>query len=151
MSRILVVDDDQPIRTLVTAIFEMQGIECVGAAGGEEALRLLAAETFDLVFLDLMMPGFDGFAVLEALPQPHPPIVVATAASPRIIERLDPTRIAAVVTKPFDVSELIATAKALLEQSVPAVPPPILKRCDFRIHRKPPVPVLGRPPLPDIH
>jgi two-component system response regulator CpxR len=150
MPRILVVDDDQPIRTLVTAIFEMQGIECVAAAGGEEALRRLAAETFDLVLLDLMMPDVDGFAVLDALRQPHPPIMIATAASPRVVEKLDATRIAAFVGKPFDVNELIATAKKLLNQSVPASPPPIRKRNDLRIHREPPLPVLGRPPLPDI-
>ena len=50
MARILVVDDDQLIRSLLTSIFEMRGLECVSAAGGEEALKRLEAGGFDLVF-----------------------------------------------------------------------------------------------------
>jgi DNA-binding response OmpR family regulator len=146
MPRILVVDDDQPIRTLIAAIFEMQGVECVTAAGGEEALRHLAAETFDLVLLDLMMPGFDGFAVLDALEQPHPPIMIATAASPRIIERVPASRIAAILAKPFDVDELIATARNLLAASEQPISHSALMRADLRIHPEAPLPEPPPPP-----
>ncbi|HEY0593261.1 MAG TPA: response regulator transcription factor [Thermoanaerobaculia bacterium] len=117
MPRILVVDDDRLIRTLLTSIFEMHGVECVTAGDGEEALRRLGDGRFDLMLLDLMMPGLDGFGVLEALARtgrPHPPIMIATAASASVIERIRPFRIAAILAKPFDVDELVGTARELL-------------------------------------
>ncbi len=119
MPRILVVDDDRLIRTLLTSIFEMHGVECATASDGEEALRELERGAFDLVLLDLMMPGADGFRVLDGVasrPGPHPPIMIATAASPHVVERIPSSRIAAVLSKPFDVDELIATAQDLLRR-----------------------------------
>lgn len=120
MPRILVVDDDRLIRTLLTSIFEMHGVECVTASDGEEALRHLREGAFDLVLLDLMMPGMDGFGVLDALesvPLPHPPIMIATAATPSVIGRIPPSRVAAILAKPFDVDELVATAQGLVRSS----------------------------------
>lgn len=147
MPRILVVDDDRLIRTLLTSIFEMHGVECATAKDGEEALHELARGEFDLVLLDLMMPGVDGFDVLEgvaSLPGPQPPIMIATAASPHVVERIPPSRIAAVLAKPFDVDELIETAQELLRRAPrrrsmrivgiePDVSPPSLRR-------RPPIP-----------
>ncbi|HSN67956.1 MAG TPA: response regulator [Thermoanaerobaculia bacterium] len=131
MARILVVDDDQLIRSLLTSIFEMRGLECVSAAGGEEALKRLAGGGFDLVLLDLMMPGVDGFGVLEALPESHPPVMVATAAAPSVIERVPASRIAAIIAKPFVVDELIATAEELLTREMPLPgPEPARPRAD---------------------
>jgi DNA-binding response OmpR family regulator len=137
MPRILVVDDDHLIRTLLSAIFEMHGIECAGASGGQEALRRLATERFDLVLLDLMMPGTDGFGVLDALETiatPHPPIMIATAASPHVVDRVPASRIAAILAKPFDVDELIATARELLRRAAPAEPPEVAVMNDTGRH-----------------
>lgn len=120
MPRILVVDDDRLIRSLLTSIFEMHGVACVAAAGGEEALHRLETEEFDLVLLDLMMPGVSGFDVLDAmrsLPPPHPPVMIATAASPAVIERVERSRVAAILAKPFDVDELIATTQELVRRA----------------------------------
>ncbi len=119
MPRILVVDDDRLIRSLLTAIFEMRGVECVTASGGGDALRHIAESRFDLVLLDLMMPGLDGFGVLaaiEMLPPPHPPIMIATAAAPGVVGRVPAQSIAAILAKPFDVDELIATAETLIRR-----------------------------------
>jgi two-component system OmpR family response regulator len=60
--RILVVDDDENILNLEKTILEQKGFDVTPAAGGAEALRLLATAIFDLVLLDVMMPEMDGFA-----------------------------------------------------------------------------------------
>jgi PAS domain S-box-containing protein len=80
---VLVVDDEENVRALVRATLSGDGFELREAADGEEALDAVAAEKPDVVVLDLIMPGLDGFAVLERL-QADPasrsiPVVVLTA------------------------------------------------------------------------
>ena len=65
--RILVVDDDENILNLEKTILEGKGFEITRAAGGAEALTLLASSSFDLVLLDVMMPGVDGFTVCRKI------------------------------------------------------------------------------------
>jgi CheY-like chemotaxis protein len=80
---VLVVDDEEEVRALVRATLGGNGFELREAADGEQALAAVAAEKPDVVVLDLVMPGLDGFAVLERL-QADPasrsiPVVVLTA------------------------------------------------------------------------
>jgi len=83
MGPILVVDDDEGIRTLLARILAEENVPVVLAANGEDALRLAAEQAPRLVLLDLMMPGLDGFEVLRRLrrhePTRHLPVVVLTA------------------------------------------------------------------------
>ena len=65
--RILVVDDEVDIRRLVSEALEVSGYEVRTAASGEEAIRAAALQLPDLVLLDVMMPGMDGFTVYERL------------------------------------------------------------------------------------
>src|SRR2546428_8820300 len=65
--RILVVDDDENILSLERTILEQKGFEVTAAAGGGEALKLLAGQVFDLVLLDVMMPEIDGFTVCRKI------------------------------------------------------------------------------------
>ena len=65
--RILVVDDDENILSLERTILEQKGFLVTTAGGGEEALKLLREQSFDLVLLDVMMPKMSGFDVLDAL------------------------------------------------------------------------------------
>ena len=115
---ILVVDDDEPIRTLEANVFEDAGYEVMLAGDGTEALEKIAARRPDLVTLDLVMPGLDGWGVVERLRQtPNaPPIVVVSGRS----DDLPPTSgldrcIAAYVLKPFHVMDLLSTCRRVLE------------------------------------
>ena len=65
--RILVVDDQESMRTLLKDMLEVIGYEVTVAEGGEEALRLMEAGEFDLVLTDLNMPSMDGTALLRAI------------------------------------------------------------------------------------
>jgi len=81
--RVLVVDDDDRIRKIVTLILSDDRLGFVEARDGQEALDLLGRESFDLVILDLMMPGVDGMQVLrQARSRPETenlPIIILTA------------------------------------------------------------------------
>ena len=72
MPRILVVDDEAAIRTLLCAVFQGAGYEVRSAAAGHEALALLDAETFDAVLSDIVMPGMDGHELMRWVSQRHP-------------------------------------------------------------------------------
>ena len=63
--RILCADDDQPVQKLVSMHLRLQGFEVKTAANGEEAVRLLENESFDLILLDIEMPKMDGVEVLS--------------------------------------------------------------------------------------
>lgn len=82
-ARILVVDDNEPNRDLLSRRLARQGHSTAVAAGGEEALGRLAAEPFDLVLLDIMMPGLTGYQVLERLKADedlrHIPVIMISA------------------------------------------------------------------------
>src|SRR5690349_11356350 len=83
MASILVVDDDADIRTLIEAVLETAGYEVALAADGKEALNKLKRRSYDLVVLDIMMPGMSGYEVLEqirAMPsRASTPVIVVTA------------------------------------------------------------------------
>jgi CheY-like chemotaxis protein len=67
--RLLIVDDVDENRAVLTRRLEREGYDVASAASGEDALQLIAAGDFDLVLLDVLMPGLDGFAVLERIKQ----------------------------------------------------------------------------------
>ena len=81
--RVLVVDDEREIRELCRVNLEFEGFEVLEAANGEEALRVVQSKHPDLVFLDLMMPGIDGWDVLHAMKEDdataHIPVILLTA------------------------------------------------------------------------
>ena len=81
--RVLVVDDDNNLRTIIATNLELEGFDVVSASGGEEALDHLRKQPVDLVLLDVMMPGLDGFEIcrrIKADPALAPiPVVMVTA------------------------------------------------------------------------
>ena len=88
------------------------------ASDGQQALQLIRENTYAVVLLDLLMPGVDGFAVLEALgrDETQPPIVlVVTGADRSTVARLDPNRIHGVIRKPFDPQEIASVVAACTE------------------------------------
>lgn len=117
--RVLVTDDDPAIRTLVCRVFARHNFEVVSASDGAEAIALLDKQTFDLLVLDLMMPRVDGIGVithLEARRDNTPPVIVMTAAVPDILRRLPRERVSSIVTKPFDLDQLLREADAAIRK-----------------------------------
>jgi len=101
---------------MVCVALRRHGFTVESAQDGIEALAMLQTGAYDLLVLDLMMPRLDGFGVLQKIDDAagqHPKILILTAAVPSILEQLPRERVNAVLTKPFDIAALIATARAV--------------------------------------
>ncbi|GGM96448.1 transcriptional regulator [Thermus composti] len=115
--RILVVDDEESILVPLEFLLRKEGHEVALAQTGEEALEAAQEQPFDLVVLDLMLPGIDGFAVLEKLKAlPRPPKVLVLTARGREADRAKAEALGAeaFVAKPFGTRELLEEIRALL-------------------------------------
>jgi putative two-component system response regulator len=117
MSRILAIDDEHVIRTLVVEILESVGHEVVGAESAEHALELLETDEFDLVVSDVVMPGLSGLELLEAARRRQaslPVLLVTGAGTYETLSQALTRGAAGLVTKPFAHAELqLAVAEAL--------------------------------------
>ncbi|MFN8077689.1 MAG: response regulator transcription factor [Kineosporiaceae bacterium] len=119
-ARLLVVDDEPSIRELLTASLRFAGFDVVGAADGNEALKLAEQHRPDLVVLDVMLPDLDGFAVTRRLRERgrQMPVLFLTARD----ETQDKIQGLTVggddyVTKPFSLEEVVARIRAILRRS----------------------------------
>lgn len=118
MARILVVDDDPHIRELVSHFLELEGLNVVEAVDGLDALRILDAAQTDLVILDIMMPGMDGWELCRELrEQTDLPLLMLTAMgeTSQIIKGFE-LGTDDYLVKPFDPLVLVARVKALLKR-----------------------------------
>ena len=109
---VLVIDDDEGIRTLLTVLLERISAEVECVPDGKEALSRLESRPYSVVILDLMMPRVDGFEFLRQLSESRPEllknVIVLTAASQHTLNRLrHEQEIWRVLRKPFDIAELI--------------------------------------------
>lgn len=121
--KILVVDDDDAIRALVTRLFARRGDVVQSAADGAEAIVIVDSDDFDLLILDLMMPRTDGMGVLAHLrtrAARSPVIIVMTAAVPALAAAVPRDQVAAVVTKPFNIRSLLGIADDAVQSSLRA-------------------------------
>jgi len=118
---VLVVEDERNIRDLVCLHLGLEGYACEGLANGQEALVRTERERFDLLVLDLMVPGLDGVSLCRAVrrggPNQDVPILMLTA------RREESDKVLGLesgaddyLTKPFGVRELVARARALLRR-----------------------------------
>ena len=108
--RVLVIEDDESIRECVQVILEDEGYDVIEASDGAAALALLDTVWPDVILLDMLMPGMDGWAFAVAYrrrPGPHAPIVVITAARDAAA-RADQIDAAGVLAKPFRVEALLS-------------------------------------------
>src|ERR1700730_9583663 len=121
MSRILVVEDDERIRSSMRLALEDEGYAVEDVASGEEAVSRFTADPSELVLIDLMLPGIDGFETCRTLRrQSTVPIIMVTARSDThdVVAGLE-ARAADSVTKRFVAKELAARIRALLRRSRP--------------------------------
>ncbi len=117
MTRVLIVDDEPDMLLLLRLNLEREGFETGLAADGDEALRRLRTERFDVVLLDIMMPVLDGFGVLDALKgDPDSPPVVVLTANPAFEERVMALGARAFVEKPPDFLSLPSQLRAVAKQ-----------------------------------
>lgn len=118
MTQILVVDDDPHIRELVGHFMRLEGLDVLEAEDGLDALRILADTKVELVILDIMMPGMDGWEVCRELrEQTDLPLLMLTAKgeTSQIVKGFEQGTDDYLV-KPFDPLVLVARVKALLKR-----------------------------------
>lgn len=119
MATILIVDDEQDMRKLIKVMLAGAGFETLQAASGTEAYGLLISEQVDLVLLDVMMPGEDGFTVCETIRElSKVPIIFLTARDANE-DKVRGLTIGAddYIVKPFTASELVARIQAVLRRT----------------------------------
>ena len=116
--RVLVVEDDAAIRELLTLHLKLEGYGVLSSENGTEALRLARTERFDLIVLDVMLPGLDGISVCGAIRRDSAntdvPILMLTARREEADKVLGlETGADDYLTKPFGVREFVARVRAL--------------------------------------
>jgi two-component system alkaline phosphatase synthesis response regulator PhoP len=140
-NRILIVEDDKDIRELMEYNLKKDGFEARGVGSGEGALEAVSRELPELVLLDLMLPGIDGFEVCRRLKTGdatgHIPIVVVSAKGEEadIVTGLE-LGADDYITKPFSPKVLVARVRAVLRRRARQVPKEedVLKVLDITIH-----------------
>lgn len=117
--KILVVDDDDAIRTMVERVLRREQFEVESARDGFEAIEKLSRNDYATVLLDLMMPRVDGHGVLRFLeserPDPKPRVIVMTANIQSAADTLQAQSVQHVLPKPFDIRNLISHVKSVVE------------------------------------
>ena len=117
MIKILIVDDEKAICDLINLNLSASGYHCKAVQNGLEAIDLIEKENFDLVLLDIMLPGADGFDVMEYIRPLQVPVIFITAKH-EVKDRVKGLKLGAddYLVKPFDVVELTARVEAVLRR-----------------------------------
>jgi two-component system response regulator CpxR len=118
---ILVIDDDVELAALLKEFFEREGLQTDFAYDGRTGLDRAVQGKFDLVVLDVMLPGLDGFEVLRRLRQVSPTPVIMLTARGEDIDRIVGLELGAddYLPKPFNPRELVARIRAVLRRAEP--------------------------------
>lgn len=123
--KILLVEDDPQIRGLVNLLLKHEGVEITEACDGGETMERLAAETYDCIVLDIMMPVLDGYEVLRRIRtetvNQHTPVVLLTSRT-QDSDILKGYALGATlyITKPFEPEDLVAQVHQLIGLTEPA-------------------------------
>lgn len=117
--RVLVVEDNDEIRESLVRVFEEEGYAVDGSGSGDEGFFRGTSWDYDLVILDIMLPGRDGWDILAAIREKETVPVMLVSALGSLEDRLRGLRSGAddYVTKPFDLEELLARAEVILRRS----------------------------------
>ncbi len=117
MIKILIVDDEKPICDLIDLNLSSAGYQCSTALDGLEALDKIENETYDLILLDIMLPGADGYDIMEYIRPLGIPVIFITAKH-EVKDRVKGLKLGAddYLVKPFDVVELVARVEAVLRR-----------------------------------
>ena len=123
MAKILVIDDEEGIRSLLDTLLSRKGYDVVLASSGRKGLDLFRREHPDVVVLDLKMPEMDGVAVLQqirTLNRDQPVIILTGVGTPEIEQRVQALGVSEFVEKEFSLHRLGDALNRLLKTSQPA-------------------------------
>lgn len=117
MIKILIVDDEKPICDLIDLNLSASGYHCTSVQNGLDAIDKVEKEAFDLILLDIMLPGADGYYVIEYIRPLKIPVIFITAKH-EVKDRVKGLKLGAddYLVKPFDVVELVARVEAVLRR-----------------------------------
>ena len=118
MIKILIVEDDENIAKMIEAVLSIGGYEGIVCDDGEQARKRLLTENFDLALLDVMLPGLDGFEILEGLNGRDVPVIFLTARQD-VADKVRGLRLGAedYIVKPFEAVELLARIEVVLRRA----------------------------------
>ena len=114
MIKILIVDDEKPICDLIDINLSAAGYQCKSVQDGLAAIDLIERESFDLILLDIMLPGADGFDIMEYIRPLKVPVIFITARG-EVKNKIKGLKLGAedYLVKPFDVLELAARVEVV--------------------------------------
>lgn len=117
MIKILIVDDEKPICDLIDINLTAAGYHCRSVQDGLQAIDLIEKEDFDLILLDIMLPGVDGYDIMEYIKPLKIPVIFITARH-EVKDRVKGLRLGAedYLVKPFEVVELVARVEVVLRR-----------------------------------
>ena len=117
MIKILIVDDEKPICDLIDINLSAVGYYCKTVQDGLKAIDLIEKEQFDLILLDVMLPGADGYDIMEYIRPLKIPVIFITAKH-EVKDRVKGLKLGAedYLVKPFDVVELVARVEVVLRR-----------------------------------
>ena len=118
MTKILIVEDEKPIANLIDWNLSASGYSCTRAYDGLTAADLIAEHNYDLVLLDIMLPGIDGYELLGQIKPTGTPVIFITAKG-SVQDRVQGLRAGAddYLVKPFEIVELIARVESVLRRA----------------------------------
>lgn len=117
MIKILIVDDEKPICDLIDINLSAAGYYCKTVQDGLQAIDLIEREQFDLILLDIMLPGADGYDIMEYIRPLKIPVIFITAKH-EVKDRVKGLKLGAedYLVKPFEVVELVARVEVVLRR-----------------------------------
>ena len=118
MIRILIVEDERPIANLIDWNLTSYGYSCLKTYAGLPSADLITEHTYDLVLLDIMLPGIDGYSLLEQIKPTGTPVIFLTAKG-SVADRVQGLRAGAddYLVKPFEIVELLARVETVLRRA----------------------------------
>ena len=123
--KILIVDDDANIAELISLYLTKECFQCEIAEDGETALKLHDSFQPDLMLLDIMLPGIDGYDVCREIRKNHSTPIIMLSAKGEVFDKVLGLELGAddYIIKPFDSKEMVARVKAVLRRYTPAPAP----------------------------
>jgi DNA-binding response OmpR family regulator len=118
---VLIIDDNDQITKMISSFLDMSNHECTVVNDGKEGLELIKTNQYDSIILDLAMPEFDGYAILNTLakedPEQLPKIIILTASSISMetVKKFKDLGISSCLQKPVDIDQLLAKIKSVAE------------------------------------
>lgn len=115
--KILIVEDDEAISNLININLNMVGYETKQEFDGKKALDTIKREKFDLIIMDIMLPGIDGFQIMQGIKDMNIPVIFLTAKN-SVIDKVKGLKLGAedYMVKPFETVELIARIEVVLRR-----------------------------------